>query len=417
MHLKRGNINTWLQKIDEFDLDVQIFEIMKTYKDQDLQLSLLIAKFNQDFKFIYKTKLIDLENLVIYYNKFINLKSDFQESELCNAFLKGTLNKWYTIICEMRGRNENIFLEKGLSLPGKIINANISLNQAGNVITLYLASLLDASSSNSDDFDLDFYLIRRLSLFIEGKKYQECFVLIEMFEQIFGDSQAFGVVKSKIRSEFAKRIRQEQQDAVLEEAYIELKNKKIDEAIRIIDTAISIEQEYAKAWYCKGLALADLSLYDEALIAFSRAIQLDPKKGKTWYNIGHMLFNLGRYQEALEAYYEAIDINPDYSDVLYNISETLCNLGMYQQALTTLENRLIHVPEDLNAWSIKGDILFQIGEFDKCIETYLHITSVNHEYRISWRNLADALYNLNRYDEALLSYNKSIEIDPLDAGV
>ena len=95
----------------------------------------------------------------------------------------------------------------------------------------------------------------------------------------------------------------------------------IDKAARLLEQAIAIDQEFAKAWEVLGVALFvgpswDYDMgedpYDRALEAAERALQLDSKLGLALAVIGNVSHLLGRfdYETALEYDLRAIEADP-----------------------------------------------------------------------------------------------------------
>ncbi|MDX2050179.1 MAG: tetratricopeptide repeat protein, partial [Rickettsiaceae bacterium] len=86
-------------------------------------------------------------------------------------------------------------------------------------------------------------------------------------------------------------------------------------AIKAYDEAIGLKQDYADAYYNKGLALSKLSRHEDAIAAFNEAIRLKPEDNEfcasAYVNKGTALDVLSRYEEAVLAYDEAIRLKPE----------------------------------------------------------------------------------------------------------
>ncbi len=116
-----------------------------------------------------------------------------------------------------------------------------------------------------------------------------------------------------------------------------------DKAIEYYEKAIELKQDYAKAWYSKGLALHKLGrdekalkAYEEALKAYDKATELKQDDANAWYGKGLALHELGRdeearkaYEEALKAYDKATELK---QDDWYNKGFALFKLGRREEA-------------------------------------------------------------------------------------
>ena len=59
--------------------------------------------------------------------------------------------------------------------------------------------------------------------------------------------------------------------------------KRYDEALSVLDTAISLNANYADAWSVRSWALYGLKQFDDALISINKALQLKPNT--PWYTL------------------------------------------------------------------------------------------------------------------------------------
>jgi tetratricopeptide (TPR) repeat protein len=133
-----------------------------------------------------------------------------------------------------------------------------------------------------------------------------------------------------------------------------------DEAIKCIDEAIRLDQDYAYAWNIKGAILRnqgaaldnpEISLdgqdkYDEAMRCFDEAIRLDPNLTQAWIDKGIALLGQGRaltrigldgnsvYDEAIKCFDEAIRLNPDNAVVWNQKGAALYRMGRDTEAET-----------------------------------------------------------------------------------
>lgn len=414
-HLKRGNINTWLQKIDEFDLDVQIFSIVRTHQDPDLQIALLIAKFSREPHFYYKSHLITPVTLSRYHLEHTCQDPSPDSTRICSAFLNGTLKRWFQIICDVRGGNEDPLLGMGLVFPERIRDLDLSPDQRETATTLYLQALAEASREGSDGLDIDRYLSSLIGLYYLDKELQTGLPLIDAFLEIMGDSPYMLEIKNRIRADYTSRIRQEQQETILQEGLDSLKEGRIDEAVRNIDMAIGINQDFPKAWMYKGKVLADQQLLEEALMAFDRALSLEPDNPRVLSLKGTALCGMGRYQEAIGAFTRAIERDPACSRLLCSIGHALCSLDQWSEALPALEKGLKADPENAMAWKDRGDVLFHLSRYQECIRAYARAKKIDSGCRISWKNLADAFFSLQRYEQAVKAVTHHLRGEPGDA--
>ena len=85
------------------------------------------------------------------------------------------------------------------------------------------------------------------------------------------------------------------------------------EAIEVLDRALAIEPENAKALYRKGLALSMLARHAEAIRCLEKALGIDPSIADAWVVMSNSCFMLGRLEESARAFDQAYYI--DVKDV------------------------------------------------------------------------------------------------------
>jgi superkiller protein 3 len=95
------------------------------------------------------------------------------------------------------------------------------------------------------------------------------------------------------------------------------------DALQLLDKAISIDPELADAWHSKGVALARLGRWEDSLHCTDRALVVLRSPDKESYfvalclmNKGHALSNLHRRDEAMMAYRRAAETNDDIRSLL-----------------------------------------------------------------------------------------------------
>lgn len=88
--------------------------------------------------------------------------------------------------------------------------------------------------------------------------------------------------------------------------------KKYRQALKSIEKATKLNQNYFAAWYNKGIVLLELKDYKSAFRAYHRANSIYPDNYLVWTGIAMALVGNRNYQEALKAVDRALNINPDY---------------------------------------------------------------------------------------------------------
>lgn len=93
------------------------------------------------------------------------------------------------------------------------------------------------------------------------------------------------------------------------------------EAIKCFDDQIDINPQDFRALYLKGISYREMGKYKQALKWFNKAIEKrEPEDyAEAWFEKGVAFSKLKQNEEALNCYKEATKINPNYSDAWYNM--------------------------------------------------------------------------------------------------
>jgi tetratricopeptide (TPR) repeat protein len=207
-----------------------------------------------------------------------------------------------------------------------------------------------------------------------------------------------------------------------------------------------IDNTYVKAYLELGLIYYDRRNYNEAIEIYNEAIKNGIKNALIYHQLGHALFSAGKTDEAIQSFEEAIKIEPNQFMPYEGLGEVYSSkkefnkaIKYYSEALNIDENKP-GIYRDLAVSYIKA------GEPDKAIEIFQKAIKVNPGYADIYEETAKALkekgkqkhieiiyelayqsgskkasyylnlgYNyddLKKYDLAIRSYQKAIDIDP-----
>jgi len=122
------------------------------------------------------------------------------------------------------------------------------------------------------------------------------------------------------------------------------------------------------------------------------------------------LDDLGKVEEAIECYNKALIINPSDNDAWNNKGFALNKLGRYKEAIKCLNKAIELDPESPNPQSHKGLALCRMGFFAKGMKFIHRALYLNPNYTNGWLNSALALQMVGRYKDAILSFDRVIEL-------
>jgi tetratricopeptide (TPR) repeat protein len=192
------------------------------------------------------------------------------------------------------------------------------------------------------------------------------------------------------------------------EIFIDL--DRVDEALACLDQNIDLMAENAAAWSNKGAFLARLDRVTEAIECFDRAIEADPKLAEAWINKAAALENLGRLQDAVYCLERSVTLHPGNGQFQYRLGRALAAIGRLHEA-----NQVLLAAESLGVEQATS-AMRQIRESTSSLPA--DRASKGNETETAVARLVNegvAHRRAGKLENAIVCYNKALEIDPDNA--
>jgi tetratricopeptide (TPR) repeat protein len=96
----------------------------------------------------------------------------------------------------------------------------------------------------------------------------------------------------------------------------------------------------------------------------------------------------------------------------YDEAKILYNKGEYESAIATIDKSIDTNPLNIEALSLKGDILSAEGKKEEAIDFYNKVISIDPSDSDAWFKKGSTYYELNQYEKAIESSKELIRRDP-----
>ncbi|CAD8097017.1 unnamed protein product [Paramecium primaurelia] len=202
---------------------------------------------------------------------------------------------------------------------------------------------------------------------------------------------------------------QEQEKQKVEELYKQgyklYWDSKYKEAIKLFDAALFINTKHLDSLNYKARSLYYLDNYNDAIIWADKALSIDSKHIDSLNYKAQCLFYLSNYNDAIIWADKALSIDSKHIDSLYYKGN--CN-----DAIIWADKALSIDSKHLNSLQTKCNYSFLIwvNHYTKWIIDQALNCKPNNCYSLYLRG--KCLQSLQRYSEAIIYYEKSIQIDP-----
>lgn len=186
-------------------------------------------------------------------------------------------------------------------------------------------------------------------------------------------------------------------------ASLQMKAGLVDLAVTSFEEVLGKDPDDADAWHGLGLACLERGEYPEALVALGRAVTLDPESASFLYDLGNAHLDAEDFAGAAEIFQGVLQLAPEHTDALTNLANALVqggnledaevavarairmrscwldymNLGQLELArwqfsgsASAFKRATELAPEQWEAWSCRGVIAHEQGDFDRAITYY-----------------------------------------------
>jgi curved DNA-binding protein CbpA len=163
--------------------------------------------------------------------------------------------------------------------------------------------------------------------------------------------------------------------------------------------------------YYEVLGVTKISSLDEVKQQYRKlALKFHPDRNQSNRN---QFSDAGEhFKEISEAY--AVISNPEKKQVYDQYGHTDGD-GYSSEEIFKRERRRKFNSNDAVAWNYKGRALYNLGRYDDAIMCYDKAIEIDPNNAVAWNYTGRAMYHLDKYDEAIKCYDKAIGINPKDA--
>ncbi len=191
--------------------------------------------------------------------------------------------------------------------------------------------------------------------------------------------------------------------------------ERYDESIGCL-TALTQLLPSVEAWIALGDVYAIYKKdYEKAKQHYTTAIEADPQAEASYLKLGMAEFSLTNKEAALANYRKAINLNPQSYEAYYEIGNIALDNANYEEAVGYYETAVSFNPAFASAYNNLGHCYFFLEPLKKAELSFRKAAdeNIDNPYRyIAYVNLAEVQNRLGRYEEALASCNRSLELNP-----
>ena len=129
-------------------------------------------------------------------------------------------------------------------------------------------------------------------------------------------------------------------------------------------------------------------------------------------NSANELASNGKLKEALPIYNEIIEKNESFVSAYAKRAALLRLMGNYGSALDDINKAIELEPDSSSYYVIRGSIKENLNDLKGSIQDYNQAVTIDNSY-LAHNNLGMLKMKMNNFPDAMISFNKSIEFNPV----
>lgn len=164
-----------------------------------------------------------------------------------------------------------------------------------------------------------------------------------------------------------------------------------------------------RALLLRGIRLAELGDLAGAITAHEAALAADPSLLQARTNLISLYGRAGRYAEGEQQYYEAVKLGGDTADMHYDFGVLLAMQQKWEQAAAAYEKAVAANPSHARARNNLAETFERRRMLDEALKTYRGAVEVSPAFRLARFNVGRMLLALGRTAEAVTELEKIVE--------
>lgn len=193
------------------------------------------------------------------------------------------------------------------------------------------------------------------------------------------------------------------------------RKKHWDDVIDISGQVLRLNSENSRALNLRALGLIGLSRLDEAVLDLESAISIDPQFAEARCNLGYCLIEMCNFEDALVAFDKSLLISSELSASMIGRANANYQLGNTAQAVADCDRALSIDPFRAAAFFIRGLCKQKTGSYSGAIDDYLRCLELDYEEDYvfkTYRNMGSCNYFLGNYEQSINDNSEALLVNP-----
>ena len=195
-------------------------------------------------------------------------------------------------------------------------------------------------------------------------------------------------------------------------------------ATSFLERAVALDPKWSDAWVMLGAVRIAQGQNDSGIDAFHRAVSLDPSNVRTYKVLGFSLMSIHRDAQAMQVWRDLLKVSPEDRDAPSNLGNLLFAAEKYDEARSAYETAVERNPESASLHLQLGSTYLRLGDEQKSLDLFQEamklqpgaemLNSVAYELAETNHRLADALQYASQAVQQTEEETSGVRLDSLD---
>ncbi len=254
---------------------------------------------------------------------------------------------------------------------------------------LYYYEALDLAAAEESNDNMELELLNEILIEIEENRLEDALSLLYSLISLYSESAIAYDLKGVVL----------------------YKQKKYVEAEAALSKSVGFEPDFAIAWYNLSLVKRAQGQLEQAKRFLDKAIEQQADLTKAYFDRALVKKSLGDKEGALEDYNKVIDMRGEYYLEAYlNRGLTRKMLGDFNGALADLDKVIEEQPRNGLLYKNRGNLHFLFGNYNKAINDYTRAIFQDQNFAEAYYNRGLARFLVYDNTEACMDLTKSKQL-------
>jgi tetratricopeptide (TPR) repeat protein len=176
--------------------------------------------------------------------------------------------------------------------------------------------------------------------------------------------------------------------------------------------AVLLDANHFEAHHALGSALLQSGRFADASAILLRAAELRPGSAAAWADLGASYDRQNLHQQAIEAYRRTVEIAPKLGDVLVRLGELYAMSSRLEEAGDCFERAAELSLDSTKARLCRSDVHMLRGDIAGAEQWARNALDLEPMSSPAHATLAGLLYVQGRFEEAAISFEAALQLDP-----